>query len=120
MVSPTNRSSITWIDSAMPSTQARHDRFNRAQQMRYERWLAEKDSRRINFCLSPTRNIRHGGSNHSTVKIRRLSDRAMVPPTTASCHPNERTEFVAPKRPLILGRKTSATLNPSPKWPLYL
>ena len=44
----------------------------------------------------------------------------MVPPTTASCHPNERTEFVAPKRTLILGRKTSATLNPSPKWPLYL
>src|SRR5215471_21495267 len=49
MVSPTNRSRITWTDSAMPSTQARHDRFNRAQQMGYERWLGEKDSCRIKF-----------------------------------------------------------------------
>jgi len=33
-----------------------------------------------------------------------------------------RTELVAPKRPRILGRKISATLNPAVavKWPLYL
>jgi len=31
-----------------------------------------------------------------------------------------RTELVAPKRPRILGRKTSLKLNPAAKWPLYL
>jgi hypothetical protein len=34
--------------------------------------------------------------------------------------PDVRTELFAPRRPRILGRKTSPGLNPAAKWPLYL